>query len=82
MENIMIDRKILIEKMQQLGIDWIESSGFLDSGQIDLILDIIERDSNLSHHVGHCGCTYYTESEKIGLACVRCARTIIPKVEI
>ncbi len=43
----MIYRKKLLEKMSQLGIDWISSVGFLDDGQINHVLDIIERESGL-----------------------------------
>jgi len=41
----MINRKILLEKMQQFGIDWIGSSGFLDEGQVSHVLDIVEKES-------------------------------------
>ena len=43
----MIDRKILFEKMSQFGIDWIGSSGFLDEGQVNHVLDIVEKESGL-----------------------------------
>lgn len=42
----MLDRKVLLEKMQQFGIDWIGSSGFLDEGQVSHILDIVEHESS------------------------------------
>jgi len=44
----MVDRKILLEKMSQFGIDWIGSSGFLDEGQVNHVLDIVERESGIA----------------------------------
>ena len=46
----MIDRKVLLEKMQQFGIDWIGSQGFLDEGQVKHVLDIVENESGLTRH--------------------------------
>ena len=41
----MIDRNILLEKMHQFGIDWIGSQGFLDDGQVNHVLDIVEKEN-------------------------------------
>ncbi len=38
----MIDKLVLLEKMRQFGIDWIDTVGFMDEGQINAVLDIAE----------------------------------------
>ncbi len=43
----MINRTILLEKMQQFGIDWINSVGFLDNGEISHVLNIVEKESTM-----------------------------------
>ena len=38
----MIDREVLKATLQRLGVDWIGQGGFLDEGQINHVLDIME----------------------------------------
>lgn len=42
----MIDKLVLLEKMRQFGIDWIDTVGFMDEGQINAVLDIAERETS------------------------------------
>ena len=73
----MIDRKVLLEKMQQFGIDWIGSQGFLDEGQVKHVLDIVENESGLTERAAdecpHCHAKpAYTDQQTYPDICSEC----------